>query len=251
MAKLSAVVITYNEEVCIGRTLAALDFCDEIVVVDSGSTDSTVALCEQAGAKVFERAFSGYGSQKQYAVSLAQNDWVLAIDADEVVSPELAAEIRSTILSSDPSCNGFHVPITLVFFGRILRYGDEYKNPHLRLFNRAFGTFTSDHIHEHVLVQGKTQALTNHILHYSYRNLADYFTKFNSYTTVAADALFEKGKRVSVIAIVLRFPLTFIKNYFFRRSILDGFPGFLWSLLCSVYAVVKYAKLAERYQVPP
>jgi glycosyltransferase involved in cell wall biosynthesis len=243
---LSAVIIACNEERRIAATLKALDFCDEIVVVDSGSTDATVSICKQFNCALFSRAFDGYGTQKKFAVSKASNDWILAIDADEVVTEELKREIVSVLSDGITDVQGYYIPISLVFLGRLLRFGGEYKKPHLRLFNRRVGTFTSDRVHEHAEIQGKKGFLKNHILHYSYDGITDYLAKFNEYTTIAADTLFQKGRRGATVNLFVRFPLTFFKIYFLKGCILDGYRGFLWSLFSSLYPVVKFAKLLEK-----
>jgi Glycosyltransferases involved in cell wall biogenesis len=245
MTKISAVIITYNEEPCIQRTLQSLDFCDEIIIVDSGSTDKTVSLCKENGCKVLYRKFDGYGTQKRFAVEQAANDWVLAIDADEVLSPELREEIISTFSHAETDVHGFFVPISLVFLGRVIRFGGEYKKPHLRLFNKKYGTFNTNAVHEGVVLQGPTAPLKNHILHYSYRDIHHYLEKFNGYTTAAAYSLHAKKRKAAVFESIVRLPLTFIKIYMLKGCIFDGYPGFVWSLLSSFYPVVKFIKLYE------
>jgi glycosyltransferase involved in cell wall biosynthesis len=246
MVKLSAVMITFNEERRIEASLRSLAFCDEIVVVDSGSTDKTVSICKNYNCTLYTRAFDGYGTQKQFAVSKAANDWVLAIDADEVISEELSKEIRTVLTDLPLDLNGFYIPISLIFLGRLLRFGGEYKKPHLRLFNRNGGTFSRDVVHEYADIQGRKLSLKHHILHYSYESLGDYLAKFNGYTTAAADTLSEQGRKTSPFTVISRFPLTFIKIYLVKGCFLDGYQGFLWSLLSSLYPVIKYAKLFER-----
>jgi glycosyltransferase involved in cell wall biosynthesis len=251
MIKISAVIITFNEAHSIERTLKSLDFCDEIVVADSNSTDATVAVCEKYNCRVFTRPFDGYGPYKQFAVSKASNDWVLAIDADEVVTEELKKEIVSIFMSGLPNITGFRIPSTLIFLNKRLRFGGEYRKKNLRLFNRNAGTFTDEKVHEKVCVSGKTITLKNQFLHYSYDSIHDYFEKFNKYTSAAAQSLFIKKKKVSAFSVIARFPLTFIKIYIIKGCFLDGYAGFVWSLLSSLYPVVKYAKLHELYQYPP
>ena len=251
MDKISAVIIAYNEERGIADTLRALDFCDEIVVVDSGSTDATVSICKQCNCRVFTRTFDGYGTQKEFAVSKATNDWVLAVDADEVVSDALKQEIKSVFATRPGNVMGFYIPISLVFLGRILRFGGEYKKPHLRLFNRTAGTFTGDKVHEHAEIQGKKARLKNHILHYSYDGIRDYLIKFNDYTSRAAEGLFQEGRSFAKLNVFVRFPLTFLKIYFVKGCILDGYQGFVWALFSSLYHVVKFAKLLEKQGARP
>jgi glycosyltransferase involved in cell wall biosynthesis len=245
MPKISAVIIAKNEEHSIGRTLASLDFCDEVIVVDSGSMDSTLSICEKFNCKVFTRAFDGYGPQKQFAVSKANNDWVLSIDADEVVSDGLKKEIVNLFASATPDAHGYFIPISLVFLGRLMRFGGEYKNAKLRLFNKTVGTFSASTVHEHVIITGKTASLKNNFLHYSYKSLHEYIDKFNHYTTAAAISMNEKGKKISVIDIALRLPLTFFKIYVLKGAILEGYPGLMWALLSGLYPLIKYAKLRE------
>jgi glycosyltransferase involved in cell wall biosynthesis len=239
----TAVIITKNEAKRIRATLEALQWCNEIVVVDSGSTDTTTAICRQMNAKVYEHPFENYGKQKQYAVSLATNNWVLVVDADEIVTPQLATEIQQ-LLSHTPACNGYKIKISLVFMGRLLRFGGEYNMAHLRLFNKQYGQYNTDDVHEDVILQGNSAVLKNRMLHYSYENLHDYFEKFNRYTTLAAQKMAHK-KPKSKLYIFIKFPLTFLQAYFFKGLILDGYPGFIWALLGSIYPVVKYAKHRE------
>jgi glycosyltransferase involved in cell wall biosynthesis len=251
MVKISAIIITLNEERRIAATLRALDFCDEIVVVDSGSTDATVSICRRFNCRIFTRPFDGYGSQKEFAVSKAANDWVLALDADEAVSDALKREIVSAFSTGPGNVQGFYLPISLVFLGKILRFGGEYKKPHLRLFNRTFGSFTGDKVHEHVEIKGKKARLKNHILHDSYDGIGDYLAKFSGYTSIAAEALFQKGRTHAKLNVFVRFPLTFIKIYFVKGCIFDGYRGFVWSLFSSFYHVVKFAKLLEKQAAHP
>lgn len=245
MTKISAVIITYNESRNIVRALRAVKWCDEIVVVDSGSTDNTVDLCKQYGCKVIYNQFEGYGLQKAFAVSLAINDWILSIDADEVVSEELRNEILSIFRSDNIAYSGFYLPITLFFLGRQFRFGSEARNPHLRLFNRKHGNFIPSIVHEKIVVEGKTRLLKHEILHYSYSNIHNYFQKFNEYTTIGAKQLFSINKRTNILLIVLHLPFTFFKYYILRGCILNGIPGFEWSLFSSFYPIVKYFKLLE------
>jgi glycosyltransferase involved in cell wall biosynthesis len=245
MTKISAVIITNNEVDCIERALRSLDFCDEIVVADSGSTDATVAVCGKYNCRMFTKAFDGFGPYKQFAVSMARNDWVLSLDADESVSGELKREIVSLFSAEAPDVAGFYIPRSLVFLGRQLRFGGEYRKKQLRLFNRNAGAFNTEKVHEKVCVSGKTASLKNQILHYSYDSIRDYFEKFNTYTTVAAQSLFEKKKKISAFNVIARFPLAFIKIYFIKGCFLDGYAGAVWSLFSSLYPVVKFAKLCE------
>ncbi len=238
----SAVIITYNEEALIANTLSALGWCDEILVVDSGSTDRTADICKSFGCRVLTRTFDGYGPQKRFAVAQARHDWILALDADEVLGPELQQEIKALFNSGGPACQGYYLPRTLVFLGRQIR--SEYKKPFLRLFDRQCGNFNNLQVHEKVeMGSGSTGRLKHHFLHYSYRSPDDYFRKFNQYTSTAARELAERGKYKPPAYIALRLPLDFIKIYCLQGCFRSGFPGFVWALFSAFYPVVKYTKL--------
>lgn len=244
MLPLSIVTLTKNNERTLADTLKSVSgWADEIVIVDSGSTDGTLKIAENFNCKIFQREFTGFGEQKSFGVSSARNDWVMIVDSDEIVGEDLKKEISAKLNSSD--CAGYNVPITLVFMNRIMK-GRENKLPHLRLFNRKFGGYDNSMVHENIHVNGKVCTLENHILHHSYSDLDEYFEKFNFYTGLAANDLFKKGKKVSTAAIVFRLPIQFIQTYFFHGNIMNGYPGFLWSLCSSFYPVVKYAKLKEK-----
>lgn len=241
--KISVVIITKNEEQNIGRTLSRLSWCDDIVVLDDFSADETKKIAQEFGARLFERKFDGFGTQKQYAVSQAKHDWVLNIDADEVLSDALIAELKS--LNTESSFTAYEIPIRHVFMGKEFKFGKESKFPHLRLFNKTFGNFNQAAVHEKVETNGKTGSLKNHILHYSYRDLEHYFRKFNSYTTAGAQMLKNKGKHKGLFLIIVSFPVYFIKHFVFYGNILNGRPGLIWSYLNAWYHTVKYLKLYE------
>jgi glycosyltransferase involved in cell wall biosynthesis len=243
--KISVVIITLNEERILERTLKAIHtWVDEIIVVDSGSTDRTVEIAKQYNCQTIYRKFDGDGPQKHFGVNQTKNDWVFVLDADEEVTPELRAEIEST-LSKSNDYNGFYVPISLIFLGRLMRYGAEYKMPHLRLFNKQFGNFNDKFVHGGAAVEGKLMTFENHILHYSYKDLHDYLQRFNYYTTRTAKMMYDAGKKGSIGQVIFRFPITFLKEYFLRKNFLNGYPGFVWSILSAMYPVMKYAKLRE------
>lgn len=242
--KNSCVIITFNEEENIRRALNSVKWCDEIVVVDSGSTDKTIEICEEFNCRIYNKEFNGYGEQKRYAVSLAANDWILSIDADEVVSDELCDEIKKIINDDEIKFNGFFLPRSLIFLGKHFKYGRESKEFYLRLFNKNYGNFSSDKVHEKVNLNGNTQKLKGTLHHYSYTNIEQYFYKFNSYTSKAAQVLFDEGNNGrNVVSIVLSFPVYFFKNYFIYRNFLNGMQGLLWALFSSLYPVIKYFKL--------
>lgn len=225
--------------------LDAVKWCEETLVVDSGSTDSTLEIASAAGARVLSHGFEGYGPQKAWAVSQARHDWVFVIDADEIVTPELRREIDERLSRDADTHAGFEVPISLVFLGELLRHGGEYKMRHLRLYDRRRGNYNQNRVHERVELDGPVGRLENHMLHDSYGSLERYFEKFNEYTTAGAVDLHARGRTASVATIAFRFPLTFVRQYFIRGHVLNGYPGFVWSLFSAMYPVVKYAKLRE------
>ena len=240
---ISAVIIAYNEAHIIAHCLKALQWCDEIVVVDSGSQDDTVAICESLGAQVVYKKFEGFGAQKRFAVAQARHDWILSIDADEVLSEALIEEIQAIFRQGNISVQGFQLRRTLVFMNRPIR--SEYGKPYLRLFDRRVGNFDEAKVHEQVVLPGKSQTLKNHFWHYSYTSIQAYFERFNKYTSMAAEELLARGKGKSRLMIVLRLPFSFLKIYFLEGCFLSGFPGFVWALFSAFYPVVKYVKVID------
>jgi glycosyltransferase involved in cell wall biosynthesis len=239
------VLITRDAARLLAQVLAALGWCDEILVVDSGSRDDTIGIATAAGARVLHHDFEGYGPQKAWAVTQATHDWVLVVDADEVVTPELRHEIERRLDADNGAYAGYEIPISLVFLGRLMRHGGEYRMRHLRLYDRRRGNYNQNRVHERVELDGAVGRLDEHMLHDSYGSLTAYFDKFNGYTTAGALDLHQRGKTASAATVVLRFPTTFLRQYFIRGHVLNGYPGFLWSLFGAMYPVVKYAKLRE------
>jgi glycosyltransferase involved in cell wall biosynthesis len=242
--KITITLITLNSEKTIKPVLEAVSWADEIVLVDSGSTDKTLEIAQQFKAKIIFRDFDGYGSQKNFATEQASNDWILSLDDDEILTPELQHEIQNLNLSTT-DYQGFKIPRSLIFLGKLLRFSGEYKRLTLRLFNRKYGNWNAEYVHESVEVNGKIGTLKHQILHDSYRDLTDYFNKFNKYTSLGAKTLAERGKTASSFKIISRFPTTFLKIYLLKGSCLDGYAGFMWALLTAMNPVVKYAKLKE------
>lgn len=241
--KVTAVIITYNEEKIIRKTLSKLAWCDEIVIVDSYSTDNTVAICREHGCDVYSRTFDGYGTQKQFAIARATNDWVLCIDADEIPTDELIAEIRS--ISPDTNYAGFSFPMNMVFLDKEFRYGKESGRHFLRLFNRRKGGVTSEKVHESFQVDGEVKKLEHTILHYSYTGIHQCIEKLNKYSTLSAEISYGKGKNKSALAVLFGLPFNFFKYYLLERNCLNGMKGFYWSVFATYYHFLKYVKLKE------
>lgn len=242
--KISAVIITHNESRNIRRTLSRLYWCDEIVILDSHSTDDTVAICREFGCRVFFKKFEGYGVQKKYAVEQAQNDWVLCLDADEVLSDDLIREIVSEF-NAGPAFAGYQLPMNLVFLGKEFRHGKESQRYFLRLFRKTQGTFNEARVHEKIELEGKTGKMKHALQHFSYNNLRHWYEKMDRYTTLGAEEAVRKGKKKSVLALVFAIPYYFIRYYFLERNFLNGLEGFYWSVFNSYYHFTKYAKIRE------
>jgi glycosyltransferase involved in cell wall biosynthesis len=244
--KISAVIITWNEEKIIRKTLSRLSWCDEIIIVDSHSTDKTVAICKEFGCDVYTRTFDGYGSQKQFAIARATNDWVLCLDADEIPTEELVQEIRS--IRPDTAYAGFSFPMNLVFLDKEFRHGKESGRYFTRLFNRQKGGVTCDRVHESFKVEGQVKKLEHTILHYSYTSIHQCIEKLNRYSALSAEIAYGKGKRKSALAVFMGLPFNFFKYYLLERNCLNGMKGFYWSVFSAYYHFMKYVKLNELNQ---
>jgi glycosyltransferase involved in cell wall biosynthesis len=213
--------------------------------VDSFSADRTVSICRDSGCRVVEKIFEGYGTQKQFATDQALNDWVLSVDADEVLSPELQQELSDFSRKPEVPYNGYRIPFSLFYMGKILKHSGVGRDSPLRLFRRQKGRFTTSTVHEGVEIEGPAGKLQNRIIHYSYRDISHHLGKINTYTSLAAKGLAVKGKSYSGIYVAAKFPITFFTYYFIRGGIRDGYPGFFWSFMAAVYSSLKIAKTIE------
>ncbi|MEI9979736.1 MAG: glycosyltransferase family 2 protein [Edaphobacter sp.] len=251
---LSVAIITLNEADNLPRTLASVQFADEIVIVDSGSTDATVEIATRAGAKVFTEAWKGFALQKNSAIDRCTSSWVLSLDADEELTAELQEEIRQ-MLESDaqtmPQVDGYRLRLRHVFLGRWMRYGGYYPDLKLRLFRRVTSSgpahFTDRPVHESVQIAGRVETMRNDFLHHGYPELDLYLEHMNRYSSLGARLLAEKGRTSrSWMAFVWNTALvpllTFVWNYIFRLGFLDGREGLLLHLYHSGYISWKYAK---------
>jgi len=257
MPKLSVTIITFNEEANILRTLESVKpVADEIVVVDSMSTDQTLTICREFGCRVVQREFDGYGTQKQFAVDQASNDWVFSIDADEVVTKELQKEIIAMFAGKNGAVStvlhhpGYRIPRALFFMGRLMRHSAAGKEFILRIFDRTKGRFTTVAVHERIEVNGSAGMLHGRLIHYSDRDISHHLEKSNTYTSLAAREYHDQGKSFSKTWAALKFPTSFISFYFVKRGFLDGYQGFMWSFLAAVSATLKVAKTIEQNRKP-
>lgn len=237
----SVVIITRDEESNIGACLDSVSWAAERIVVDSGSVDRTVAIARDQGAKILEIEWRGFGDAKQRGLEAAREDWVLSLDADERVTPELRAEIHERL--KQPTMNGFEIPRLTSFIGAWIRHSGWYPDYVLRLVRRERARFTDSLVHEKLEVDGQRARLRNHLLHYSYTSIEDYLKRLNRYTTLAAQELHDSGKRFAVWQPLLKAPAVFVKRFLLKRGFLDGWAGLQIAVLSAVYVFVKYAKL--------
>ena len=240
-APLSAVLITLDAASQLEPCLCSLAFCDEIIIVDSGSSDDTVHLGKKYGARVIQSEWLGFGPQKQFAVTQVKNDWVLCIDSDERVSDELQASIVAALRA--PTMLAYRFPRCNRFMGRYLRHGEGYPDWSLRLFHRAHARWSNDAVHEKVLTEVAIGDLNGDLLHDSAESLDSYLAKQNRYTTLAAQEALAKGKRASTVKLLLSPAIRFIKFYFLRLGFLDGLPGLVHILIGCQNSFAKYAKM--------
>lgn len=243
MAKLSVTVITKNEEADIEAALASVAWADEIVVVDSESTDRTAAIARRFTDRVLIRPWEGYVAQKNAAAALARHDWILSLDADERISPALAAEIRSVL--ERPARSAFRIPRVTWHLGRWIRTTDWYPDLQLRLYDRRTARWTGRHVHEAVTVEGSIGRLHGEIQHYAYRGIADHLETIDRYTTYAARQMREDGRRAGILQLAGHPPLAFLRNYVAHGGFRDGLAGFIISSLNAYYVFLKFAKLWE------
>jgi glycosyltransferase involved in cell wall biosynthesis len=254
---LSVVIITYNEEANIGRTLKSVlplvaNGHGEIIVVDSGSTDRTVEIAREHGARVFSEEWKGYAAQKNSAIAKASGDWILSLDADEEVESRLAEEIAPLLQASSPGIQGYWLPRKNFFLGRWIRHGGFWPDRKLRLFRRGTGQIAERAVHEVIKVDGPTGRLEHALLHHAYPTLAGYTDHMNRYSSLGAEMAVAEGYRgFSVVDIVLRPLATFVYKYFFRLGFLDGREGLLLNLYHAVYVSWKYAKVWELSRTKP
>jgi glycosyltransferase involved in cell wall biosynthesis len=243
---LTVVLVTLNEAANLPRTLASVSFANEVVVLDSGSTDATVAIAQEMGARIFEEPWKGFARQKNSAIAHATSDWVLSLDADEEVSPALAGEIEA-LLAGEPACSAYRIPRLNHFLGRPLRHGGYWPDPKLRFFRRGAAQFEERPVHETMSATGPVGQLKGHLIHHCYPTLDEYIEHMNRYSSIGADLLAKQG-RVSrslpaFLWIVIANPAaTFVYNYIFRFGFLDGREGLLQHLNHSAYIHWKFAK---------
>ena len=244
MEPISATLITHNEEVNVEEALQSLAWAEEIVVVDSGSTDATVEICRRYTDRIFTRGWTGFVDQKNHAVDQASHDWILSLDADERIGPELSREIEQ-LRRAGFGRTGYRMPRAAFFMGRWIRHGDWYPDYQLRLFDRRRGRWRGGRVHESVQVEGMPGVLRGEILHYTYRSFSDYLRRLETYSTLAAQDYRQKGRTASMTRVLGNPLAAFMKGYLLKRGFLDGAPGTMVAIMGAVSVYFKYAKLYE------
>jgi glycosyltransferase involved in cell wall biosynthesis len=240
---LSACIITFNEADRIGACLDSLSFCDEVVVVDSHSTDDTRQIAMARGAIVIERDWPGYRSQRQFAAGAASHDWIFSIDADERVTPELRAELEALKSQGFAGIAGASVPTLTSYFGKFLRHGNAWPDRHVRLFDRRRARWGGYEIHEKILLDGDIARLHGPLEHHSYRNFGEHVAKMDRYAQLMADHSFAAGKRTSLLQVLLNPPFRFLRGMLIKRGFMDGWRGLAYHLVEAGYVRRKYLRL--------
>ena len=244
--KISATIVTLNEERNIARAIASLKPCvDEVVVVDSGSSDRTSEIAAEMGARVVREDWRGYAEQKNFAAACSAHDWILSIDADEELTPGLAAEIQTLRGAGDHSKAGWTIPRRAYYLGRWIRHSGWYPDRKIRLYHRGRGAWKGERVHESVEVTGAIGGLQNDLLHFTCDSLNQHLLTIDRYTSLAAQAIAESGKPAPFRRLVIDPPWTFIRSYFLQRGFLDGMHGFVIASMAGFYTFLKYAKARE------
>ena len=243
--KISACVMTLNEEKNIRRCLESLSFCDEIIILDSFSKDKTIEICNQFTESVFQEEWKGYIVQRNRLRELATNDWVLFLDADEEVSPTLRDQILEQFRRGVGTFVGFEFPRQVFYLGKWIRHGEWNPDIKLRLFLKDRGHSGGQEPHDMVIVDGPVKTLTGKLWHYTYRDLRHHLDVVNHFTSISAREMYHSGRRFHLWDLLMRPPARFLKGYLLKCGYLDGLRGFIIATVIAYGAFMKYAKLWE------
>ena len=246
--KISVCIITYNEEHNIRDCLKSIKWTDEIVVVDSFSQDKTVEICRHYTDRIYQRAWPGHIEQKNFALELAKNDWILSLDADERLSPLLAEEIKKELEMPDKAADGYYFPRRSYYLGRWINHGGWYPDYKLRLFRKRSGRWGGKNPHDKILLKGSARYLKEDLWHYVYRDLSHQLKTVDSFSRITAEIMEKEGKYFYLSGLLFRPPMKFIETYMIKRGLMDGMPGFIIAIVSSFYVFLKYAKLWEKRQ---
>lgn len=241
--RISACIIAMDEADRIGDCLASVDFCDEVVVVDSHSSDATREIAAARGARVIERDWPGHVAQKEFTIRAATHDWVLCVDADERISQTLRSEILALRDGGFAGHAGWRFPRLSSYLGRWMRHGGWYPDLQLRLFDRRRGKWGGNNPHDRVELEGSVGRLSGDLLHHPYRSFAEHLRTIDKYTTIMAEGLHARGKRAGIRHLILGPLARFVRFYFLRLGFLEGWRGLLQAFLAAHYGRLKYAKL--------
>ncbi len=239
----SVAIITKDEEQNIEDALKSVADAQEIIVVDAFSSDRTVEICRRYTDKVFQHEWQGFARQKQTAVDHAAGPWILVLDADERVTPDLREEILKTISETD--CEGFYIPRENYFIGKWIKHGGWWPDHTLRLFRKDRGHFEIREVHEKIVVGGKTGRLRNPLKHFTYRSISEFIRRSDRYSSLAAREIIKKSGKAGVLSLSIKPLSTFLKMYILRIGFLDGMHGLILAALYSYYTFLKYAKTRE------
>ena len=241
--KLSVIIITKNEADNIRACIASVAWADEIVVVDSGSTDATVAICRELTPHVYSHEWPGFGAQKNRALAYATGDWVLSLDADERVTPELRAAIEAVLAQPRDAYDAYEISRLSGYCGRFMRHSGWHPDHVLRLFRRGNARFSDDLVHERLLAAGKTGRLDGELLHYAFDDAEEVLRKMNQYSTAGAQMMRQRGRQATLGGAVLRGLWSFVRTYFLRGGFLDGREGFMLAVSNAEGTYYRYLKL--------
>ncbi len=247
---ISLVIISLNEEVNVERCIESCPWASEVVLLDSGSTDRTVDLATSKGAKVYIEKFRGYREQKQRATDLAQNNWILSLDADEALSPELSKEIQ-LLFENSPTKDGYEIPRKSFHMGRWILHGGWHPDRQLRLFNKEKAKWAGGNVHEYIEITSEAQQtglLKNSILHWVFDDLTDQVDTNNKYSSFGARDLLDRGKKFSILKLITKPISKFLETYVVKRGFLDGLPGFIVAVGAAYSVFLKFSKLWELEQ---
>ena len=247
--KISAAIITFNEEQNIRDCLESVRWADEILVVDSFSSDATLTICKSYTDRVIQREWPGHVKQKQFALEQARGDWILCLDADERLSPEAAEEIKLHVLSGAPAADGFIFPRQSYYLGRWIQHGGWYPDSKLRLVRRGCARWTGEDPHDKLVVDGAAGQLNGKIYHYVYRDISQQLKTVDAFSRITAGQWHQKGMRPGLFPLMFKPPLKFFETYLWKGGLLDGMPGFIISVISSYYVFLKYAKLWELHKI--
>jgi glycosyltransferase involved in cell wall biosynthesis len=241
MVKLTATIVTLNEEKNVARAIESLRCCEEILVIDSGSADRTRTLATQRGARVIPHAWPGYAAQKNWAAEQAANDWILSIDADEALSEELETELL-TLKKIGMAADGYSMPRLAQYLGRWIRHSGWYPDRKVRLYDRRKARWVGEYVHESVQVDGTVTGLRSNLLHFTCDSLSAHMKTLDRYTTLAAQELTAKGKSRPTYRLAVDPAWTFLRTYLLQQGFRDGFEGFTIAYMAALYTFLKYAK---------